>query len=277
MRSVTGLGIGASLDEAVTFCKAKLAGEREFARLSHLSVGVASDETIPADLPALLADADMACTVHFVELDMVVPLAAQHDAVEQLAAKVEVLEPAWIEEDLGLWRWRGMALFNHMLNPILDERTLDVVADNCAYLSKRMNRPFLAENPPVYFSCDDMDLLSFMGALAERADCGLVLDIGHFIGYCIATGREPAEYLVDWQQASRVRELHLAGYELVADSHAPSWLDDHKRPIDPYTIELAKVALNVIGHTPAITLEQDFAPQAVMDANIQKVARALCQ
>lgn len=280
MRGVTdrpsGLGIGASLDEAVTYCRAKLAGERELGRVSHLSIGVASDDAIPPELPALLADADLACTVHFVELDMVHPLAAQEEAIDQLAAKVDVLEPAWIEEDIGLWCWRGMPLFSHMLNPILDERTLEVVTDNCAYLARRMNRPFLAENPPVYFANDELDLLAFMGALAERAGCGLVLDIGHFIGYCIATGREPAHYLVEWSQASRVCELHLAGYELVADAHAPSWLDDHKRPIDPYAIDLAKVAVRTIGHAPAITLEQDHAPPGVIDSNIQRVARALC-
>src|ERR1700704_3146534 len=105
MRSVTGptgLGIGASLDEAVTYCRAKLAGEREFGRISHMSIGFGSDEVVPPELPALLADAGVACAVHFIELDMVGEL--QHDAVEQLAAKVAVLDPAWIEEDIGLWQ-----------------------------------------------------------------------------------------------------------------------------------------------------------------------------
>lgn len=274
LSATTMLGLSATPAEAVAYCAAKLRGERELARISFLNIGVGSDDTVPPELPGLLRDAGLAATVHLIDINMVRPIELQRAELDRVLAAAEPLDPMWLQEDLGLWRWGNFDLLAHMLNPILDEPTLAVAAANARAIMQRSGRLFLAENAPAHFSVEDMDLLSFLGRLSDESGCGLIIDVGHLIGYCLVTGRDPCAYVAGWDHADRVLEVHMSGYDLLPTAGAPLWRDDHARPLPPAALVVLRALLDRIGRAPAITLEQEGAPDHVVDGNVVAVAEA---
>jgi uncharacterized protein (UPF0276 family) len=273
---LSGLGLSAAPREAVAQCKRKCdASPRAWGRLDYLSVGVSSRDDIPGDLVAAMREAQLATAVHLLELNLVRPLAAQQVAVDALLRKVEALEPVCVEEDVGLWSWGATELESHMLPPVFDDEAVEIVAANVAALQRLFGVPFYAENPPIYFDLGPLDVLAFMERVAEASGCGLVLDIGHLVGYCAISGREPDEYLAAWQGIHHVRELHIAGFTLSPDVARPFWFDDHSEPIGDYSIELAALACARAGRSLPITLEQEGAKIVRVADHITRVSRRL--
>jgi uncharacterized protein (UPF0276 family) len=109
--------------------------------------------------------------------------------------------------------------------------------------------------------------------VAERSGCGLVFDIGHFIGYCLITDREPEEYLDGWAGFSHVREFHIAGSTLRPDSAGPVWYDDHAASISDYSFDLLALAQAQAKRTLPITLEQEGATIARVSDHILRASR----
>jgi uncharacterized protein (UPF0276 family) len=213
--------------------------------------------------------------VHLVDLNLVRPLDEQRDAVDVLARLVEALEAVSIEQDMGLSTWRGARL--GLLPPFLDDDTARVIASNAAELQAMFGLPFYAENPPLAFALGDLDLLSFMERVAEHGQCGLVLDIGHLVGYCAITGREPAEYLQAWSGIHHVRELHIADFTVTPDVTCPIWYGDHAEAIDDDSLELAALAHQRAGRRIPVTLEQEGASMARVLDHVTRVSRRFFQ
>ena len=155
--------------------------------------------------------------------------------------------------------------------PIFDDEVARIVGRNGAELQASTGVPFLLENPPIYFDLGSLDLLTFMLRVAEYSDCGLVLDIGHLVGYCIATDRDPVEYLDGWSGLEHVRELHVAGFNLLPDSAGPPmWHDNHSAPIADESLELLAIVRELAGPLP-ITLEQEGASYGLIANHIDRV------
>jgi uncharacterized protein (UPF0276 family) len=234
---------------------------------------VSSRDVMPRGLPTLLREARLGAIVHLLELNLVRPLREQADAVQRLLALVAEIEPMSVEEDMGLWSWGCTELEQHMLQPVLDDESVRIIAANAAELQTALGVPFYAENPPIYFDLGTIDLLTFMQRVAEESACGLVLDIGHLVGYCVATGRDPIEYLGEWDGIEHVREIHVAGYELRPDTLGPMWYDNHADPISEYALDLIAIARRNAGREIAITLEQEGAQFTLIAEHITRVAR----
>lgn len=255
-----GVGLSTTLDAAVKMCRWRLEGRPAWARLRYLQIGVYSHEDVPEELPGLLRAAGLAAVVHLLELSLMRPMEPQAELLARLLPRIARLGPVCVEEDMGLWRWGQIDLEQHMLPPVFDRESIDVIAGNAARLQAAFGVPFLVENPPIYFDLGTIDLLSFMREVAERAGCGLVLDIGHLVGYCAVTGRDPEEYLQSWTGIEHVRELHIAGYNLMPDTaSAPMWYDNHADPISDYSLGLVALARQCAGRALPITLEQEGA------------------
>jgi uncharacterized protein (UPF0276 family) len=270
---LAGIGLSTTLDAAVKMCRWRLEGRATWSRLDYLQIGVYSREEVPAELPELLRAAGLVAVVHLLELNLMRPLAPQSALLERLLPRIDRLAPVCVEEDLGLWRWGQTELEQHMLPPVFDRESLEVIADNAARVQAALGRPFLVENPPIYFDLGTIDLLSFMREVAERAGCGLVLDIGHLVGYCAATDRDPEEYLRGWTGIEQVRELHVAGYNLLPDTDsAPMWYDNHADPISDYSLDLVALARQRAGRALPITLEQEGATFARIAQHVERVA-----
>jgi uncharacterized protein (UPF0276 family) len=265
-----GLGISSSADEALTLARGRLTRRWPgLDRLGFLNIGLNGATELAPELPELLDDAALACVAHLEDINLVDELDE-----ERLAHVVDCcrrLRPRWLQEDLGVWVWRGTPLVDQMIPPIFDEPSLAVAARNIERISERAGLPFLAENPPVHYVLGDIDLLSFMGRLSERTGCGLILDIGHLASYCICTGRDAIAYLAAWDGFDRVREVHLAGSDTFETSRGLFWNDSHHLPLVAQSLEILDAIMARAASVSAITVEVEGAPAETLWDNLRRV------
>ena len=274
-RPIRGVGVSATLDGAAQLCRWRLEGRHAAWReLDYLQLGFYSRDEVPEELPELLRQSELPCVVHLLEVNLVHPLSTQRETVDALVERVEELQPQYVEEDLGLWKWGSTELEQHMLPPVFDAPTLRTVVENVQQLRARLPVPLYVENPPIYFIAGDIDPLDFMAEVATEADCGLILDIGHVVGYAIASGQSPFSALAAWTGISRVKEIHVAGYNLYPDvASAPMWYDNHADPITEEALQLIELVRDRAGWEVPITLEQEGAPYWRIAEHIERVSR----
>jgi len=173
-------------------------------------------------------------TLHFLDLNLEEPEdldPAWVVATRQLAAQ---LGAAWLCGDAGLWhigpRDRGHGT---LMPPILTEASAQTMAQSVRALREATGLEVLPENPPAHVYLGDLHILEYFAEVAERADCGLLLDVAHLAIYQRAAGRAPLDGL-DAFPAARVVEIHVAGgteFEhggrcFIDDDHSPTPLAD---------------------------------------------------
>jgi uncharacterized protein (UPF0276 family) len=269
-----GLGMSASATEAEAIARARVKGEASpLPPLDLLNVGVSTMSPPPRGLGALLKQASLECVAHLEEVNLVGEL--DEPRLRRVLELCEEVDPRWIQEDLGLWVWRGGALGDQMIAPILDQDSLDQATRNIGRILELSRFPFLAENPPFYCAVGDLDLLTFMARLADRTGCGLLLDIGHLIGYCTCTGRDALDYVSEWSAFDKVVEIHLAGYTMVQTGGGALWEDAHQVAIQPLALEVLDRALESARNVKAVTIEVEGARLDVLRNNVLRVADRL--
>lgn len=273
-----GVGISVTADRATqVLASEQAARDISLSSLGFLNIGLSSTTVVREALASDLDAAGLASVVHLEEMNLVGGPLDEH-RLRQIAQHCRALKPRWVQEDLGLWMWDQMPLVEHMVGPILDESSLCQAVSNIERIMEVTRLPFLAENPPMYFALGDIDLLRFMREVSVRSQCGLLLDLGHFVSYCLCTKRDPLEYLAtDRLCLERVVEVHLAGYSLteVADSAEPIWFDRHDLPLTSQALDLLAY---VVRHAPAvkaITLEVEGAPDSVIRSNVARVLESV--
>ena len=133
------------------------------------------------------------------------------DALAALCARVE---PVWVSDHLC---WTGVGGQNlHDLLPLPHvEEAVRHVADRIAAVQDRLGRRIALENVSSYarFAADEMSEWEFLVAVAERADCGILLDVNNVFVNACNHGFDPRAYL-DAIPPERVFQIHLAGHEI---------------------------------------------------------------
>jgi uncharacterized protein (UPF0276 family) len=267
-----GLGVGLTLDNVTGACRARLAGDPTLARIDYLNLGIGPDDAVPAELPGLLADCDWPVVVHAVDINLSTDLVSEQLA--QLKRLGDALDAQWYEEDLGVWVWQRMSLGLHHLPPLLTADSAQRSAANVVRCRELLGRPFHVENPPVHYAEGELDMWQYLLAVADAADCGIILDSGHLIGYHLNTDT-PIEVRADWAGWSRVREIHISGFQLVDLGDRPTWIDQHPAPLPPGQLDWVELALEHVPADVAVCLEQDGASEAVVTASVARVSELL--
>jgi hypothetical protein len=95
---------------------------------------------------------------------------------------------------------------------------------------------------------------AFAGAVAETADCGILLDL-HNIFTNAMNGRQTVEDFMKQIPLNRVWEIHLAGGFEMEDF----WLDAHSGAIPDHLLQIAKSIVPALPNLKAIIFEV-FAP-----------------
>lgn len=123
---------------------------------------------------------------------------------------------------------------------------VDAAAAAIGELRTGMTIPFSVETPVSYLRprADEIDDGAFVAAVAERADCGILLDL-HNIWANQRNGRQDARSYVAQLPLDRVWEVHLAG----GLERRGYWLDAHSGGLHPALIELAE---DVLAQLPAV-------------------------
>ncbi|HEY5958551.1 MAG TPA: DUF692 domain-containing protein [Polyangiaceae bacterium] len=144
----------------------------------------------------------------------------------------------WLSDHLC---WTGIAGKNsHDLLPLpYTEATLQHVVERVRIVADYLETPLMLENPSTYveYASSTMPEWEFLNALAERADCGIVLDVNNVYVSAHNHGYEPREYL-DNIDYNRVVQFHVAGHT----QEGQHLIDTHIGPVVPAVWDLLQFA-----------------------------------
>jgi uncharacterized protein (UPF0276 family) len=149
--------------------------------------------------------------------------------LKQLKKLVERVEPRWFSDHLC---WTGVDHKNmHDLLPLpYTEEAVSHVAERISRVQDYIGQQMLIENLSSYITyCDDaMPEWEFLSAIAEKADCYLLLDVNNIYVSSYNHHFDPIEYLAG-VPAERVWQHHLAGHtndgNLIIDTHDQDIID----------------------------------------------------
>jgi len=177
--------------------------------------------------------------------------------LRQLAQLARRFAPAWISDHLC---WTGVG--GHNLHDLLP---LPYTDDTVAHVVRRirdaqdiLGRHILIENVSSYLAYSHSTLTEseFLAAVAEAADCGILLDINN-IFVSAFNRRFDARRYIDEIPVERVVQFHLAGHS----DHGAYLLDTHDHPIRPEVWQLYEYAVRCFGPVATLIERDDNIPE----------------
>lgn len=173
--------------------------------------------------------ADYPMVMHGVSLSIGGTDSLNLDYLRQVKALAQRIEPAWVSDHLC---WTGQNGINlHDLLPLpYTQEAIRHVADRVGRVQDTLGQRILLENVSSYvtYAHSEMEEWEFLTAIAERADCLILLDINNIYVSAFNHGFDPREYLEN-VPAERVWQFHLAGHlnlgQTIIDTHDNSIID----------------------------------------------------
>jgi uncharacterized protein len=167
------------------------------------------------------------------------------------------IEPAIVSDHLCWSSFDGNALFDLLPLP-LNEESLAHVVERVQVVQDALGRRILLENPSSYLSWNASTIFEaeFLSELAERADCGLLLDVNNVYVSAVNLGFDPMKYL-DAIPAHRVAQIHLAGFT----DRGTHLFDTHSRAVSDEVWDLYRYALSRVGPvTSMVEWDEEIPP-----------------
>jgi len=168
--------------------------------------------------------------------------------LQQLGRLIHIIEPAWVTDHLC---WTGVSGVNsHDLLPMpYTEEALEHVVRRVSQVQERLGRRIGLENPSSYLTWTASTIAEwdFLAAVAERADCGIMLDVNN-VFVSARNHRFDPEVYIDAIPKDRVWQFHLAGHS----DHGTHLLDTHDHPVREEVWELYRRAVRRFGTVPTL-------------------------
>ncbi|MBT4769101.1 MAG: DUF692 domain-containing protein [Rhodospirillaceae bacterium] len=211
--------------------------------------------------------------MHGVSLSIGAPDPLDMNYLAGLKALIDRIEPVLVSDHLC---WTGAHGLNlHDLLPVpLTKEALNHVADRVSRVQDYLGRRILLENASTYvtFAADEMTEWEFISALAEKADCHILLDVNNVYVSGFNHGFSPAEYLAGLP-ADRIRQIHLAGHQ----NNGDHIVDTHDAPVADPVWDLYSQTISRFGPIPTMIERDDNIPEfSELVAELDQ-ARALCR
>ena len=147
--------------------------------------------------------------------------------LRRLRELVRRIEPVLVTDHLCWTGVGGRKLYDLLPLPYTEEALAHVVGRVNA-VQDWLGRRIVLENPSTYIAYRHSTLTEweFIAAVAERADCGILLDVNNVYVSAHNQNFDPVRYL-DAVPRGRVAQFHLAGY-----THMGTYLfDTHSAPV----------------------------------------------
>ena len=195
------------------------------------------------------------------------------DYLKALRGLASRIEPAWISDHL-CWTGRGGLNMHDLLPLPYTEEAVEHVATRVCQVQEALARQILLENVSSYLTYTEsrMPEWEFLTAVAERADCLILLDINNIHVSAFNHGYDPLDYL-EGVPVERVWQFHLAGHS----NQGKIIIDTHDRPVVDPVWELYSSAVKRFGRVSAmIERDDDIPPLGVLLAELGK-ARSLAE
>jgi hypothetical protein len=192
--------------------------------------------------------------------------------LETLRAATRRFEPVWVSDHLC---WTGVGGRNlHDLLPLpYTEETVIHVAGRIRQVQEILERTILIENVSSYmaFRSSRLEEWELLTAVAEEADCGILLDINDIFVSAFNHRFDPLRY-IDAVPADRVMQFHLAGHS----DHGSYLLDTHDHPIRAEVWALYEHAVRRFGRVPTLIEWDDNIPDFELLAAATAEERRRC-
>lgn len=175
------------------------------------------------------------------------------DALRGLADRVE---PAWISDHL-CWSGTGGHHAHDLLPLPYTEEALRHVVERVAAVQEHLGRQIALENVSSYLTFRHSTLAEweFLAAVAEGADCGLLLDVNNVYVSARNHGFSAEAYLAGLP-LGRVVQIHLAGH---TDMGAYLF-DTHDGPVIDPVWDLYRAAVRRFGRVSTLVEWDDHIP-----------------
>jgi uncharacterized protein (UPF0276 family) len=208
------------------------------------------------------------------------PLDAAHLA--RLKTLIQRYRPQSFSEHLA-WSTHDTGFLNDLLPLPYTKETLERVSAHVDETQQTLGCRMLLENPSTYllFEESTIDEIDFLDAVAERAGCGLLLDVNNVMVSAVNHRLDPFDY-IDRFPVARIGEIHLGGYDEAVDGAGDRMLiDAHGSEVKSDVFALYEHTLKRAGPLPTL-VEWDndvpafpvLFPEAVrVDAALTAAAR----
>lgn len=187
------------------------------------------------------------------------PLGGVHDAaadqMPEFRRWLDILDVKWTSEHMSLLAVEndsGVRNVGFLMPPLQTEETVMQAARTIKRRAECLGRPIAFETGVNYFAPRGGEMADgdFWAAIAQEAECGILLDITN-LWVNEQNGRASVADTVVKLPLDRVWEVHLAGAEL----RNGLWLDAHSGAINPEVIGLANEIVGSLPNLSAIIFE----------------------
>lgn len=161
------------------------------------------------------------------------------DYLRSLKTLLDRLDPPFHSDHLCFGGHGGRLTHDLLPLPFIEE-AVDNVVRRAIEVRERLERPVAIENISYYFApgAPEMTEASFLRAILERADLGLLLDVNNVFVNSANFGFD-ARSFIDELPLDRVVQIHVAGHE-----HKP----EHGRIIDTHGADAPDAVLALLEH-----------------------------
>lgn len=252
MKSIQGFGLGLRTEHYAAF-------EAEpQKRVDWLEI-ISENYMVPGGAPLWHLERirrDFPMVMHGVSLNIGGTDPLRMDYLRDLKTLVQRVQPGWVSDHLCWTGTQGVNLHDLLPLPYTQE-TLLHVCDRIQRVQDFLGRRLVIENPSTYvaFASDQMPEWEFVGAMLQRADCELLLDVNNVYVSSVNHGFDPRHY-IDAIAPARVRQIHLAGHE----THEGYLIDTHDQPVCEAVWQLYAYTLQHCASVPTMIERDDHIP-----------------
>jgi uncharacterized protein len=200
--------------------------------------------------------ADYPIAMHGVSMSIGSVSPLDQDYLQRLKALADRVQPMWVSDHLC---WTGVHGTNlHDLFPLpYTEEALKHVAARVREVQDILGRRLVLENVSSYidYASSEMSEWAFLTALAEQADCLLLLDVNNIYVSGMNHGFDPREF-IDGVPAHRIQQIHVAGHSNMGDVI----IDTHDAPVPDEVFDLYGYACQHFGQVSTMIERDDAIP-----------------
>ncbi len=161
-------------------------------------------------------------------------------------------EPALVSEHL-CWSSAGGVFSNDLLPLPYTREALDHLVSRMSQVQEALGRQMLIENVSSYleFKSSEMPEWVFVAELAQRAGCGILLDVNNiYVSAC--NHAFDARQFIDAMPATAIGEIHLAGHSINRIDQRQIRIDTHSTHVCDAVWDLYEYAIHKFGPVPTL-------------------------
>jgi uncharacterized protein (UPF0276 family) len=172
--------------------------------------------------------------------------------LQRIKALMQRVQPLWVSDHLCFTGAGGHTLHDLLPLPYTPE-ALRTVVQHIQQVQDVLGRRLVVENVSSYlqYKASTMDEAQFLSAMAQEADCLLLLDVNNVYVSSVNHGFD-ARAFIDALPAHRIQQIHLAGHH----DHGTHIVDTHDHPVADPVWQLYEHTLQRLGPVASM-IERD--------------------